>query len=114
MNAGISGFERLEDRQHEAMQSDLADGDGHAAAFQARVFRYFRLTLSDLIKCRFHVNKQLFPLRGKRNSSVGANQQLAAQFRLQVVHGAGDVRLIVSQYGGRLSEAAIFSNIIET
>ena len=56
---------------------------------------------------------QLLALRGQLNALARPHEQRAVQLALEVLYGAGDVRLIVHQRFRRLGYAPVFRHVVK-
>ena len=112
-HAGIAVVEGGELFQQRQVQRRLADPHEEGAGLQGAVPLDLLLPQAQLLIGRGHPLIEPFPLRRQGDAPVGADEELAAQGLLQVVHAAGDVGLVVLQHLGCPGEAAALGHIVE-
>ena len=90
MNAGLGAVKSGKPIQQEQMQGGFAGGNGDAAGFQTAIPADLALTQPQLLKRSGSPPIKPQPFRRQGNAAVGADEELAAQVLLQIVHAAGD------------------------
>ena len=56
---------------------------------------------------------ELLAFRSQFRSPVGADKQCTAKLPLQIIHGAGNIGLVVHQNRSRSCEAFVFGNVVK-
>ena len=106
-------MERFQFLQQHHMQSRLAGSDGNAPCFQAAASGQLLLGSTDMLTSYSHMFIKPLSLWRQSDALAGTKQQTASQFLLQLVHTAGNVRLVAAQDIGRFCQALIFGDIIK-
>ena len=113
MNAGVELVESGKPFQQDQMQSGFAGGNGDAAGFQTAIPADLVLTQPQLLKRSGSPPIKPQPLRRQGNTAVGADEELAAQALLQIVHAAGDIGLVITQYLRSSCKAFALGDIVK-
>lgn len=106
-------MERFQFLQQHHMQSRLTGSDGNAPCFQAAASGQLLLGSTDMLTSYSHMFIKPLSLWRQSDALAGTKQQTASQFLLQLVHTAGDVRLVAAQNIGRFCQALILGHIVK-
>ena len=106
-DGGIFAVKTAEHLQQHGMQGRLAAGDGDHAAAQFALALQLGLARAQLLHGGRDVGIESLALRRQLHAAAGAQEQAAAELRLEIVHGARQVRLAVDQRLRRAGKAAV-------
>jgi len=101
------------DPQQTPLQGKTAGGNAHGTRLQALTGEQLRLAGGDALKGGGNVRVELFPLWRQANPLGGAEEQGAAQLRLQTPYHAGHIGLVVVERGRGLRKALVFGGVVE-
>ena len=107
---------RLEDgqlRQQQYPERGLRCGNADLTALQVHLPEQLLLAGFQLLIGHRHMLIELLPVGRETDTPVSPDHKLAAQLRLQIVHAAGNVGLIVVQHLRRLGKASVRSHVIK-
>ena len=99
--------------QQDQTEGGFAGSDIYQTAFQAFFFQKFIFSGHKLFYGDGYMVMKAFSFYCKLDTSVGADEQFAAQFIFQNVHTAGNIGLIISHYLGSFGKAFILGNIVK-
>ena len=99
--------------QQDQTEGSFAGSDIYQTAFQTLFFQKFIFSGHKLLHGDGHMVMKAFSFYCKLDTSVGADEQFAAQLIFQNVHTAGNIGLIISHYLGSFGKAFILSNIVK-
>ncbi len=112
-DARIFQMEAFENVEEIAVQRGLTGTDGNTSGRQRVDGGQLILRLLDLCDGAFDVGIEMFAFRGQSDAAVGPDEEDAADFVLQTVHGTGHIGLVAAQNPGCLGEILVFCHVVE-